>query len=161
MLAGIPIKEAMIKRGDMLAFTLPPDQLILVSVLKELETKGKGDRIPVLGSKGEPAYIIHRSMLDRYLAKKALAGTPLADISKLTLQVFLNEEPELTAKVERGLATAKADDSLAIAKHEMDKSPDCQDVFATTNGKKDGEVVGWVTNVIVAEHSNVGGAKKQ
>jgi hypothetical protein len=41
------------------------------------------------------------------------------------------------------------------AKTRMDQAPDCQDEFVTKGGTKDDDVVGWITNVIIADNSRV------
>ena len=43
--------------------------------------------------------------------------------------------------------------TLADAKDAMESTPNCQDVFVTKNGKREKPVVGWLTNVRIAEHA--------
>jgi hypothetical protein len=160
-LAQIVAEDVMLKIDAIKVYTLPATNLILTAMLDDLESAGKGNRMPILTASKQPAYSIHRSMVDRYLAEKARAGTGQADIEKLTLQDFFDDDPARETKFAKSFATIKANDTLADAKRSMDQDPGVQDVFVTTNGKRDGEVIGWITNALVAEHSKVAGASSR
>jgi hypothetical protein len=157
-LAEIVAEDVMLKIDKMKIFKLPATDLVLTTMLDDLENTGKGSRFPILSASGQPKYSIHRSVIDRYLAEKARAGTTRVDIEKLSLQHFFDDDPKRETRFGNSFATMKADDTLAVAKHRMDQDPGIQDIFVTKNGKTDGEVIGWITNVLVAEHSKVAGA---
>lgn len=157
-LAEIVAEDVMLKSDMIKIYKLPATNLVLTAMLDDLENAGKGSRLPILSASGQPKYIIHRSVVDRYLAEKARAGTAQAGIEKLTLQNYFDDDPTRETRFGSSFAVIKADDSLAVAKHRMDQDPGIQDVFVTKNGKSDGEVIGWITNVLVAEHSKVAGA---
>lgn len=133
--------------------SLPADKIKLLETLEELEKSKKGNRLPVLGDKDCPAYILHRSAIDRYLVKEAGKPSP-PDLSSLTLADLLTD-PELKELAEGSFATVREDGTLADAKNAISRKPNCQDVFVTKGGTENEEVLGWITNVIIEEYSKV------
>ena len=153
-LASIPAKDKMIARADMFAKTLPEDKIKLVETLDELEKTKKGSRIPILNDPGHPAYMVHRSMIDRYLADQA-RKTPPPDPATLTFKNLLTDDPDLGKWAKQSFAVIKEDSTLAEAKSAMERISGCQDVFLTKGGTESEPVIGWVTNVVIAESAKV------
>jgi hypothetical protein len=154
-LAATPVQAQMVPKARMFFATLPdggPGGLVLTHLLEESVKAAKGDRIPVLSKEGKPVYMIHRSAIDRYLTEKALA-TPPPDLKSLTLQGLL-ADPKLSGWL-TGFATVGEDATMADAKEAMDRLPDCQDVFVTKGGTREGAVVGLVTNVMIESIARV------
>jgi hypothetical protein len=147
-------KDKMIRRADMFFKSLPPDKLKLVDTLKDLEQANKGSRIPILGDKGEAKYVLHRSIIDKFLADSARTGKTQAEIAALTIEDLLNQNAKLKA-IAQAFGIIKQDDTLADAMDIMNKIDDCQDVFVTQSDAKDEPVVGWVTNAIIQENAKV------
>lgn len=154
-LAAIGVESVMIERDTMLTFELPASSLILSTVLDQIDQADKGSRIPIISGKGQPKFVIHRSVIDRYLVEKARAGASQSDIEKLTLENFFSDDPKREDKFSRSFTTVGPKDNLSEAKKVMEQEPGIQDVFVTTTGKRDGELLGWITNVIISEHSVV------
>jgi hypothetical protein len=148
-LQAVPVRDKMIQLTNMFYKTDPIDALTLVDVLKDLASKNKGDRIPVLTASHTAKYIIHRSMIDRYLAGQAGAGK---DITKLTFADLFKDRPELQKLFSTSFATVKPDATLADANSAMQQTKDCEDVFVTADGTTQGEVVGWITDNIVQDN---------
>ncbi len=153
-LASIPAKDKMIARANMFVKTLPEDKIKLVETLDELEKTKKGSRIPILDDQGHPAYMVHRSMIDRYMADQA-RKTPPPDPATLTFKNLLTDDPDLGKWAKQSFAVIKEDSTLAEAKSAMERISGCQDVFLTKGGTESEPVIGWVTNVVIAESAKV------
>jgi hypothetical protein len=153
-LQSIPVKSKMIYKAEMIVQKAPATGIKLTDVLNVLDQKKKGNRVPILGDKDEPVYIVHRSLIDSYLSSLARAGKPSADIAAQTLQTMLDADPD-TKRMAETFATVKAEATLAEAKTAMDNLPDCQDVFVTQTGNKAEPVLGWITNVIIQDNAKV------
>lgn len=154
-LAAIPVTDVMISEGDMLKATEDDDgKIVLKEWLEKIDAEKKGQRLPIFSPKTKARYVIHRSVFNDFIASKAIIGTPKSDLEKLTLKDLVTEKPALKSVIE-SFGAVKQDATLDKVKVIMEQSKDTQDVFVTKNGKVDGTVVGWITNVIVDEHSKV------
>ncbi len=148
-LQSIPVKDKMITRDKMFFEKWTVDKkILLVDVIEHLRAANKGERIPVLNDKFHPICMIHRSEIDKYLLNKV---REVKDIQLLTLEDMINEKPEFKTYFE----TVGEKATLADAKKAMEQSKYCQDVFVTLNGTREEEVLGWITNVIIEENSEV------
>ncbi|WP_353570622.1 CBS domain-containing protein [Candidatus Albibeggiatoa sp. nov. BB20] len=148
-LKSTAVKDTMIKRDQMFYKKAPLGGLMLIDILDEL-TGGEWSRLPVLNDSGHIESVIHRSDIDRYMAER-LRRYPATDLSALTLQDMLSEYSDLESHF--GVISEKS--TLADAKSIMDKVPNCKDVFVTVNGKQNEDVIGWVTNAIIAANAQV------
>ena len=166
-LKTIPTKEKMIPKNG-IHFSQGDDdtKLVLTDMLASLEKTGKGDRIPVLSSKEYPRYVIHRSVIDKFVANAANSAvktaadpskavnvqTLSAQLSGLTLNDLIAAQPEL----KQSFGVVNEDSTLSDAKTCMDAiGKQCQDVFVTKKGSYNEPIVGWVTNAIIEENSKV------
>lgn len=159
-LRSIPVNEKMIRRAQMLVLKVtqqkPLDQILLVGDVLNAFRTNKRNRLPILDDKGHPLYIIHRSMIDKYITRKNIDDniTP-DDVKKLSLENLLDEDAELKSMFENSFATVPESASLADAKREMEKTENCLDVFVTGNGTRKAQVLGWLTNNIIVEAAKV------
>ncbi len=128
------------------------DENVTISELYH-SLKGVVTRIPVYATSGIVKYVIHQSLLFKYISEKSLSdpSNPV-DMNKLTLKDFLSFD-DMKKMVADSLAFVSIDATLAEAKIELGKVENCQDVFVTENGKKDEPVLGWLTNGEIAKHS--------
>lgn len=158
-LRSIPVKDKMIPKDKIVHGKLPPDKVVFAQVLNELNIKGKGDRYPIFDESDRLIkYMIHRSKIVEYLAEQAMKGTPNADLQNKTLKDILgnaDDNKKYGELFQSSFTTIGEDATLFDAKTKMDKTPNCQDVFVTKGGTKDDDVVGWITNVIIADNSKV------
>ena len=98
------------------------------------------ERLPLLDDQNRPLFMVHRSILERYLLDQQLAGT---DLNQLTVKDLLDQGrgDAFAAAFTTVCATA----SLADAQQAM--ADRVRDVFVTENGTRDSPVLGWLTNV--------------
>ena len=96
------------------------------------------ERLPVLLTGDLPYMVLHRSTLNAFLveAKAATNTFTLDDLFKTVAYLpnnsFVTVAPNATA---------------AQAKTEMEKIPNCSDVFVTADGTRQTAVTRWITNV--------------
>lgn len=107
------------------------------------------NRLPIVDSAGKVLFVLHRSLIDKFLVKRAEAGgTSLADA---TLTDLLAEADLKT--IFQGFATVSKNTRLITVKLTMDGNSNCSDAFVTEDGTKGSRALGWITNVIVQENS--------
>ena len=153
-LRGVSAKSKMIPLSDIYSINLmksPPEQLLLSALIKQLAQKGK-NRIPLFDGQSRVKYIIHRSMIDMYIAQCALDSDFSEKVSTITLAQILKDQ-SMKAIFETTFGLVSQDCSLADVKAKMDEIPECRDVFVTHNGTKEEPVLGWVTNIILGQSS--------
>ena len=106
------------------------------------------NRIPIASDDGVVRYVVHRSVIDKFIGEQAAAGK---DVSKLTLKDLV-ESDEYKDWVS-SFASVKPTETLGVIKSRMDSDPKCSDVIVTDDGSRGKPALGWVTNVIVMEKS--------
>ncbi|MBV9992423.1 MAG: hypothetical protein JOZ72_14170 [Alphaproteobacteria bacterium] len=131
-------------KGIELSADKTEDKIALPDVLNMLSKVVT--RIPVFSERHGIVYLIHESLLYRYYAR-----SPDADKDKKTLKDFLDfDDTRGLAKV---FAVMGSSGTLADAKTAMDGTDGAQDVFATTTGKADDPVIGWITNSVIVDNA--------
>lgn len=153
-LKQILAKDKVITKDQMFFKTTPESSIKLLETLDELETKKKGDRIPVLDAQDQPKYVVHRSTIDQYLTAKARAASP-PDLKTLTLQNLLDDYADLKTKLQSSFVTLNESATLQDVKAAMDVVADAQDAFLAKNGTPNEPIIGWITNNIIADNSRV------
>lgn len=112
-------------------------------------------RIPVFDSIGAVKYVVHESLLYRFIAEKNFERVQDGgDVSESTLQDLLDHN-ELGRVITQSIGFVSADSTLDHAKIAMDSKADCRDIFVTSNGAKHEPVLGWLTNVELGRHLRV------
>jgi len=152
-LTATPVQSRMLERAAMEAVNLdkePADTLRLLDLSNRFDRK-RYTRIPFLDRDGALRFIIHFSIIDRYIAAKAGDRTSAVPLADLTLKHLLDEAPEARGILEGGFAFVGATARLAEAAAKMAQRRECQDVFVTSTGKPDEPVLGWITNVMLAQ----------
>jgi hypothetical protein len=143
----IPLTNAFVTKDD-------PTSVKLLEVLKGMEASGKGDRLPVLTSDQKPRYVIHRSTIDRFIAKSATAGKTKEELENLTLADLL-ADTDLKDMLQTTVAVVPQNATLADAKRAMERLNWCQDVMITPAGSITEPASGWITNGIIRDNSKV------
>jgi hypothetical protein len=159
-LKSVPARSKMVVRQAMIAPNITTDRpipsiRIVGDILDLLENEQK-NRLPVLDDRNHPKYMIHRSMIDKYLTRKITRDKLATDqLNQLSLQDLLDDDPDLKNLFESSFGVIREDASLADAKTEMDRISQCLDVFVTGNGTRNEPVIGWLTNLIITESAKV------
>jgi hypothetical protein len=153
-LKSILMKDVMILIGKAITFILdkPEKDVILKPDLidAKLEKENK-ERLPILDPQGCIKYMVHRSLLDKFIVQEVAKGKKAEE---LTLQDML-DDVKFKNVLTNSFVTVLETSNLQLAKSLMDKIIVCSDVFATENGKADSKVLGWLTNIIVQEQSRI------
>ncbi len=152
----LPVTDKMLSINKITAYTIPKDKTdkdIKIEDLYEL-LKGIVTRIPIFDDTGVVKYVIHQSLLYKYIAEKSIASAGQAtsfDVKTCTLADFLSH-PGIRELVADSLAFVSINATLAEAKQKMEETKNCQDVFVTKNGREKEAVEGWLTNIEIAKH---------
>ncbi len=105
-------------------------------------------RMPVLDENSCLRFIIHQSMVYKFIAERSMQGS---NVLTLTLKDFL-DDANFKETVVNSAAFVIAKGTLADAKSRMDAVSDCQDVFVTEDGTRKTPIKGWLTNVDITKH---------
>lgn len=156
-LRSLPVRDYMIKPGDMVKINLGPEKteenLKVVDNILGYMKENKQNRLPILDEKDHPKYIIHRSMIDKYLAHETIEKKKGDKLGGITFKQLLEGEEDLKRMFSKGFATVPEGATIAEAKCVMEALDDCLDVFVTKGGSREEPVIGWLTNVMIAELS--------
>jgi len=142
--ARVPlVTSAMTRLGVMYYHDLDTeaaDELLLRDLLAGLERRG-WNRIPILEG-GKLRYIIHTSMVDRFIRNAVQANK---DIASLTLADLLEAKP-LGDMFSNTFAVVPESATVSEADEAMRAIHRCEDVFVTPNGRREEQVSGWLTD---------------
>lgn len=155
-LQEIPVEEAMISLTDpgttKLIIDKPEDKIILkTDLLDALLNKSGRNRLPLIDADGKAKYLIHRSIIDKFISEVALSGA--AKPADLTFKDLLASDQYKQISTAFGVVSRNA--KLSAVKTLIDSNPDCSDVFVTEDGTKNSKAIGWITNIILTEKSKV------
>jgi len=124
-----------------------PESIKLKDLVGELSQDGL-NRVPILDGEGRALYIVHRSMIDKFVAENVW-GKSGKSPDTFTLADLL-AEPEMKKTFENTFVVVSATCTLADTKTAMLAREGCSDVFLTENGNPSEKVMGWLTNVDIA-----------
>jgi hypothetical protein len=154
-----PADQAMMKINEVTTFKIPPDKTEADIKIRELIDKGfekdkshPRQRLPILDSESKGKYVLHRSIIDAFVAP--LKRPPDVDESTLSLKDLL-EDSKLKDYIVNSFLPIAPEATLADAKDLLDKNPQCLDILVTQDGTKKGIVVGWITNVMVLNAATI------
>jgi hypothetical protein len=151
--------QAMMKINEVTTFKIPSDKTEANIKIKDLIKGGfekdeshPRQRLPILDAKGRGKYVLHRSTIDAFVAPKK--SPPDVDESTLSLKDLI-EDSKLKDYIMKSFLPLAPDATLADAKDLLDKNPQCLDILVTQDGTKNGNVVGWITNVMVLNAATI------
>jgi hypothetical protein len=151
--------RAMMKINDVTSFKIPSDKTEADITIRELIDSGfekdksrPRQRLPILDAEGRGKYVLHRSIIDAFVAPKK--HPPDVDESTLSLKDLL-EDPKLKDYIVNSYLPLSPNATLADAKDLLDKNPQCLDILVTQDGTKNGVVAGWITNVMVLNAATI------
>jgi hypothetical protein len=144
--SGVPVTSKMLRKFFYIDLGAgAPETVKLTTLTDEIERRGY-HRIPVLDGKRHPVYMIHSSMIEKFLLKRLLSKSGGKAPDELTLADLL-DDPVMKRVFETTFAVVGERATLAAAKEAMSKIEDCRDVFVTPGGGRDEPVLGLLTNV--------------
>ena len=150
-----PVHEVMIPPSRMVAHTVAagvsPESILLGDLMAEMRAAGR-HRIPILNSDGVVAYVVHEATITKFIAIPPVPARATAPPTQpLTGQTVANliAVPEL-ADLVNAMGYVAINATVADARSEMRRVPNCNDVFVTVRGRSDEPVVGWLTNTDLA-----------
>lgn len=120
-------------------------------IIKAILNKKNRNRLPVLDPKMKAKYMIHRSIIDRFIVESIDKDLKSDD---LTLQDMLDDS-EYKIMISDSFKTIKDTSNLLDAKNYIDDIEICLDIFVTKSGKADAVVIGWITNSMVTKASTI------
>jgi hypothetical protein len=125
------------------------DAIKLSVILTYMGADPAVQRLPVWDDGKVMKYMIHRSKITDFISSKvsAPAGSAAAD---LTLKDLIADSA-LKQLFTTSFAAVSPDKTLADAKLVMESTPHCEDVFVTKTGKKEDEVLGWITDNMISD----------
>src|SRR5262245_10766402 len=151
--------KAMMKINEVTSFKIPSDTTAADITIRELIDEGfekdksrPRQRLPILDNDGRGKYVLHRSMIDAFVAPKK--RPPDVDESTLSLKDLL-EDSKLKNYIVNSFLPLAPDRTLADAKDLLDRNPQCLDILVTQDGTKNGIVAGWITNVMVLNAATI------
>jgi len=119
----------------------------VVDMINKLEKLGR-QRLPVLVGK-QVYYIFHKGALLEYLFKKD------PDSNDTIKDMGTKGTQWIKDILTKGVQFLGQEDSMLTAKRLMESEAACNDVMITSNGQRDGIVIGWITDKIISEKAKV------
>ncbi len=127
-----------------------PEEIRLTELDAEMEARSN-DRVAILDADAHPLYVIHRGMIEKFIARAFLRGDkPGVPPQELTLADML-AQPEMESEAENCFVVIKRKATLAEARSSMRTKPGCRDVLVTENGTWKEPVLGWLTETDIAQ----------
>ncbi len=148
--ASTSVKYIMRRLDIMAYFQIEQGQSEEDIKLNELRAifKKKISRLPIIDADQKAKYIIHESIINKYLVKKK------DSIEEITLAQFINEAG-FEFGLNKGFVVVSEETTIAAAKEKMEKISSCQDIFVTKGGSPDEPVTGWISNLRLAKYLEV------
>jgi hypothetical protein len=144
------VLQAMLPRARItshdLASGAKADDVALKDLLDKMSA-ARVQRIPILNSGGDVAYVVHDSTINAYAAE--VKKDP-SDAAAFTDKVSDLLAIDRYAKAIKAIGTVGTGAVLADARAAMRTVDGCNDVFVTTNGQRNDPMVGWLTNTDLA-----------
>jgi len=151
---AIPVTSKMMPLSDLFykqIGKIDPEALKLTDLVTELDQRER-NRVPVLSAEGHPLYMVHRSMIDKFIVKTVMSKDGAARVPNLTLAELLGDA-EMKSIFENTFAVVRRQATLAEAQSAMATKPNCSDVFITAGGTSKEPVQGWLSNVDMVRSS--------
>lgn len=90
---AIPVTSKMMPLSDLFykqIGKIDPEALKLIDLVNELDQRER-NRVPVLSAEGHPLYMVHRSMIDKFIVKTVMSKDGAARVPDLTLAELLGD----------------------------------------------------------------------
>ena len=140
-LVDVPeVKTRMTTLANMYYKDIDSLQLKISDVINEMIVL-KRTRLPIVDN-GIIKYIIHGSMIDKFICEISLSGNSVSDLT----MVHLIEHPDMRELFESSLVCVQDCETVDSVIEKMNQQKNCQDVFITEDGKRESNLLGWVTD---------------
>jgi hypothetical protein len=138
--------DAMIPLEKIVAYVVPANSAPADAPLKDVANHlgPSRQRVPIFAASNAVLYVVHKSTLDSYAT--GLTAPDNVDQHKLGDILGI---PDLRSAVE-AIATVSQTATLDDARAAMRGVTACNDVFITSDGKRESPVIGWLTNTLLA-----------
>lgn len=151
----ILVTDRMIPLNKISAHILPDNkQMNEIKIIELYEMLNETvTRIPVLDNENRLKYIIHQSILFKFIFEESLTASQTEktfDVTDLTFDDLLKHE-EIKELITNAVAFIQKDFSIMDAKAAMESVKNFQDVFVTENASRDDKILGWLTNVDITK----------
>jgi len=156
-LETVKAKDVMIPKEKLIAQVMEEGTDLSKFKLKEdcidFVEKNKIKRVIILNDKDRAKYVIHRDLISYFITNEILGEKP---VQGATLKDMYDKGPaEIKETIDNSVKFIGENANLLEAKNLIRQYKSCQDVFITKNGNPDEPILGWITNVTIAENSIV------
>jgi hypothetical protein len=148
------VRDVMIKIEDADKLVLEKDAAqikLKEDILEDILEANRRERLPILDTEGRIKYMVHRSLIDKFIVKKAAEGKTVTELTLADLLADKTSEKMMS----KSFCTIPSGQNLGYAKAEMEKVLNCSDIFITEDGTQNSRVIGWITDVIVSQQAFV------
>jgi hypothetical protein len=147
--AATPVARVMIPESNMIAYDVGSGERVTDVPLRAVREKMQTlvpplRRMPIRDALGAVLYVLHDSTLTAYAES---VGQTTATLDK-TIGDLLSAATYRELVEAFGFVAERA--SVAEARAVLASIKNCNDVFVTTNGKREERAVGWLTNSLLA-----------
>jgi len=147
------VNDVMLPVEKIVFFTLPKEfdeSEIKLSVLYE-KFNGMVTRLPIVTQELVVKYLIHESILNKFIAKHSIKNDTQKDPKSLTLKDMTSDE-YFRKFIEESLVFVSPDTPLSEAKKRMEEIKHCQDVIITEKGHPGDKMLGWLPNIDISKN---------
>jgi hypothetical protein len=156
-LQSVKSKDVMIQKEKLIRQIMTSTENLSKFKLKEdcvdFLAQHKINRVIILDEKDRAKYVIHRDLISFFLTDQMFKGISGKD---LTLMDMYNQGSiEIRYTMDNSVKFINSASNLLEAKTIMEHQKRCQDIFITNTGLSTEPILGWITNVTIAENSIV------
>ncbi len=153
-LKSIQAWDVMIPFKDMIVYTMEEDSLGKVKLerIRELLIKRDKMRLPIINNKRQLLAVIHKSTIDHFIADQCFKfNISEEEFDKMDIEQAMQKDGYFKKVITSSHGFISKDRCLLEAQREMERIELCNDIFITDSGNKSEPILGWITNVGVAE----------
>jgi hypothetical protein len=146
-----PVRHVMLPRESIVSYNLgtgeDPGTVKLVDLYRKMRAEQR-QRLPIVAESGAVLYVVHESTTVS-VARRNDPGDP-AQFTETIGDLLRRPAFREYKKAIEAIGFVGIDATLADARKAMRSVERCNDVFVTMGGRKDDQMVGWLTNTDLA-----------
>ncbi len=156
-LQSVKAKDVMIDREKLIVQVLSQTEDLSKFKLKEdcldFLKANKIRRVIILDDKDCAKYVIHRDLISYFISSESLVDN---SVKGYTLKdMYEKSSTDIKSTFDNSVKFIGEDSSLLEAKNIIQQNKLCQDVFITKNANANEPILGWITDITIAENSIV------